>query len=121
MQFRGADLEVDRAGPGFEVARRRGESLALADAVDMAAAGWHLAARSGATLDATLRLTPREREVAALLRRGWSNRRISEALTITEGTAGLHVKHILGKLGFESRAQVAAWAVEQELTQRAPR
>lgn len=62
-----------------------------------------------------LDLTPREREVAALLARGLTNRQIGIALVITEGTARLHVKHILQKLGFSSRAQVAAWAVERGL------
>ena len=58
-------------------------------------------------------LTPREREVAALVARGFSNRQIGEALVITEGTANLHVKHILAKFGFTSRAQIAAWAARQ--------
>jgi DNA-binding CsgD family transcriptional regulator len=62
-------------------------------------------------------LTPREREVAALLARGLTNRQIAEALVITEGTANLHVKHILGKLGFGSRAQVAVWAAQLGLAQ----
>ena len=60
-------------------------------------------------------LTKREREVAALIARGLSNREVGEALVITEGTAANHVEHILGKLGFGSRAQVAAWAVERGL------
>lgn len=60
-------------------------------------------------------LTRREREIAALVREGLSNRQIAGALVISEGTAGLHVKHILAKLGFRSRAQVAVWAVEQGL------
>jgi non-specific serine/threonine protein kinase len=44
-----------------------------------------------------------------------TNRAIAEALVITEGTAGIHVTHILDKLGFRSRAQVAAWVVERGL------
>ena len=64
-------------------------------------------------------LTPRERGVAALVARGRSNRQIGEALVITEGTANLHVKHILGKLGFASRAEIAAWAVRQEIVSAA--
>jgi non-specific serine/threonine protein kinase len=55
-------------------------------------------------------LTPREREVAALVARGLTNRQIGEALVITEGTAALHVKHILAKLSFSTRSQIAAWA-----------
>jgi non-specific serine/threonine protein kinase len=54
-------------------------------------------------------LTARAREIATLIARGHSNRDISEQLVISEGTVEVHVKHILGKLGFRSRAQVAAW------------
>jgi DNA-binding CsgD family transcriptional regulator len=60
-------------------------------------------------------LTPRERDVAALLARGYANRQIAAALTITEGTTRLHVKHILGKLGLASRLQAAIWARERGL------
>jgi DNA-binding NarL/FixJ family response regulator len=57
-------------------------------------------------------LTPREREVVGLIARGLTDRQIAEELVITTGTAGNHVVHILAKLGFRSRTQVAAWAVE---------
>ncbi|MGH2355956.1 MAG: response regulator transcription factor, partial [Chloroflexota bacterium] len=58
-------------------------------------------------------LSPREAEVAALVARGLTNRQIAAELIISERTAARHVEHILGKLGFAKRAQVAAWAVEQ--------
>ncbi len=58
-------------------------------------------------------LTRREREVVALVARGLTNRQIAEALGITEGTARIHVEHILSKLDFHARAQLSAWAVEQ--------
>jgi non-specific serine/threonine protein kinase len=60
-------------------------------------------------------LSARERQVAALLARGCSNRQLAAALVITEGTAEVHVKHILRKLGFASRGQITAWAVRQGL------
>ncbi len=60
-------------------------------------------------------LTPREREVAALIARGKSNRAIAEALVIGERTVETHVGNILSKLGCISRAQIAAWAVEKGL------
>jgi DNA-binding CsgD family transcriptional regulator len=60
-------------------------------------------------------LTPREREVAVLVARGLTNRQIAQALVIAEGTAGVHVDHILNKLGFRSRAQVGVWAAEYGL------
>jgi pimeloyl-ACP methyl ester carboxylesterase/class 3 adenylate cyclase/DNA-binding CsgD family transcriptional regulator len=61
------------------------------------------------------RLTAREREVAAHLARGLTNRQIAEALVITVATAERHVTNVLNKLGFHSRAQIAAWAAEQGL------
>jgi len=64
---------------------------------------------------ARLGLTPREIEVVTWVAQGLTNRQIGAALFITEGTARLHVKHILGKLGFTSRAQIAGWAVDQGL------
>jgi DNA-binding CsgD family transcriptional regulator len=64
------------------------------------------------------RLTPRERQVIALLARGYSNRQIGEELVITERTAEIHVGNILGKLGLSSRAQAAAYAVAQGLADR---
>jgi DNA-binding NarL/FixJ family response regulator len=63
-------------------------------------------------------LTQRERQVAALIAAGRSNREIAEALVITESTAEVHVKHILSKLGFRSRAQVAVWAADRRLSSR---
>jgi class 3 adenylate cyclase len=58
-------------------------------------------------------LSPREREVAALVARGLTNRQIAEQLVVTEATAAKHVENILGKLGFATRSQVAVWAVQQ--------
>jgi len=63
-------------------------------------------------------LTAREREVATLIARGKTNREIADLLVISERTAEGHVNNILGKLGFTSRAQIAAWVVEQGLTNR---
>ena len=58
-------------------------------------------------------LSPREREVATLVADGLSNREIATTLVISERTAQNHVQHILAKLGFVNRAQVAAWTTRQ--------
>jgi predicted ATPase/DNA-binding CsgD family transcriptional regulator len=58
-------------------------------------------------------LTPREREVVALVARGCSNRAIARELVISPATAARHVANIMGKLGFNTRAQIAAWAADQ--------
>ncbi len=55
-------------------------------------------------------LTPRERDVLALLVDGLSNRQIARRLFIAEKTAGVHVSNILGKMGVTSRGQAAAAA-----------
>jgi DNA-binding NarL/FixJ family response regulator len=62
-----------------------------------------------------LRLTPREREVAMLVGRGYSNRRIAEELVIAEKTAEVHARNIREKLGLDSRAQIAAWVAQQSM------
>lgn len=62
-------------------------------------------------------LTPREREVVALVARGLSNRQIAHSLVIAEATVIRHVSNILGKLSLTSRAQVAVWAVQHSITE----
>jgi DNA-binding CsgD family transcriptional regulator len=57
------------------------------------------------------RLTRREREVAALVAQGLSNRQIAAASHISERTVETHVQHILDKLGFTNRTQIAASVV----------
>jgi len=60
-------------------------------------------------------LTQREREVAILVAQGKSNREIAATLVLTERTTKAHVGNILGKLGFSSRTQIVAWAIEKGL------
>ena len=65
-------------------------------------------------------LTPREREVAALVARGLTDAQLAEALVIGRRTAEKHVANCLGKLGLATRAGLAAWAVERDLTASRP-
>ena len=60
-------------------------------------------------------LTAREREVLSLVGAGRTNRQIAEELFISESTAGVHVSHILSKLGVSSRTQAARVAISQGL------
>lgn len=61
-------------------------------------------------------VTPREGEVARLVAEDLTNLDIANTLHITERTVENHVAHILTKLGFRSRVQIATWVVEQSLT-----
>ena len=56
-------------------------------------------------------LTPRLREVAALIAEGLTNAEIGHRLTITPARATLHVEGVLRWLGCHTRAQVAMWAI----------
>lgn len=103
----------------FAAARSAGRAAPLADIVAEAladgneqppAAGTHSSAATAAGC-----LSAREREVAALVARGQSNREIAGTLVITEGTAANHIAHIMNKLDCRSRAQIAAWAVRHGL------
>lgn len=67
---------------------------------------------------ATDRLTPREREILALVGRGMSNPEIGERLVIAENTVKVHLRNILDKLQIHSRAQAAAIAAQAGLTGR---
>jgi DNA-binding CsgD family transcriptional regulator len=60
-------------------------------------------------------LSAREGEVAAMVARGMSNRRIAQELFLSERTIEKHVSNILRKLELASRAEIAAWATEQRL------
>ncbi len=75
----------------------------------------HQPAEQSAPSTASSPLTSREREVARLVARGYTNRQIAEALIISERTAERHVQNMLDKLGFSSRAQLAVWAAEHGL------
>lgn len=125
IQLRRAELLARRALPGDAEAA----AAAFAEIVPFwrsAGATWYLARlRCWATarglpfprerrrrilplLDPS-RLTPREREVAALVSAGLTNRGIAERLVIAERTAEGHVERIREKLGFRSRTEIAAW------------
>jgi DNA-binding NarL/FixJ family response regulator len=86
--------------------RLLGEALQAGRAPVPAAPGEH----SNPALEA---LTPREREVLALLIQGHTNRQIAEALLITPNTTKKHVDHILQKLGVSTRAGAVAAALRE--------
>ncbi|MAK59589.1 MAG: DNA-binding response regulator [Ponticaulis sp.] len=62
-------------------------------------------------------LTPREREVLALIGRGLRNAEAAQALGLSEGTVSTHIKSIYSKLGISSRAEAALQAAKLGLTE----
>src|SRR5439155_3128097 len=60
--------------------------------------------------EALVRLTARERQVAALTAQGLTDQQIANALVITRRTAENHVHHVLRKLEFRSRSDLIDWA-----------
>jgi predicted ATPase/DNA-binding CsgD family transcriptional regulator len=124
-----ADYERDAAAmrrvlgdEAFAAARAEGGAMTLEQSIEYAAMAANAPSsgrapeRRGRTADGTWLLAPREREVAALVAEGLSNRDIARRLAISERTAETHVQHILNKLNCSSRAQIAAWMVRHEPT-----
>jgi predicted ATPase/class 3 adenylate cyclase/DNA-binding CsgD family transcriptional regulator len=101
-----------RAGCALDVDEAITAALAI---TEPAAAGCETADPEPGADSAASPLTRREQEVAVLIARGLTNAQIAAELVITEGTAASHVNHILSKLEYGSRVQVAAWAAEQGL------
>ena len=60
-------------------------------------------------------LSPREREILALIAKGDSNKHIARALDIAETTVKIHVQHILRKLGLSNRVHAAVYATERSV------
>jgi DNA-binding NarL/FixJ family response regulator len=71
--------------------------------------------RAAAARDQIAGLTPREREVLALLGAGLSNAQIARRLHLVEGTVKAHVSAILTRLGARNRVQAAIRAYEAGL------
>ncbi|MFE2998040.1 protein kinase [Nocardia sp. NPDC059246] len=95
---------------GYAAARQEGSAMGFDTALDFALGEQHEAVVPAGPGPASL--TKREREVVDLIAEGLTNKAIATRLGISQRTAQGHVEHILTKLGFTSRIQVAAWAVE---------
>ncbi|WP_194829810.1 protein kinase [Nocardia sp. XZ_19_231] len=94
---------------GFDTAFRRGQKMGMDAAVAYALGEPPIVAPPA---DGTI-LTKRERQVADLVAQGLTNKQIAARLVLSQRTAQGHVEHILSKLGFTSRAQIAAWIVAE--------
>ena len=96
-----------------------GRTMPVQQAVDLALAVASGAAPGDPDRPDQVPLTPRERQVAALVASGRTNRQIGRVLGISEKTAEVHLHHVMSKLDARSRAEVAVWAVTHRLS--APR
>ncbi|MGV9612215.1 protein kinase domain-containing protein [Nocardia xishanensis] len=101
----------------YAVAHQKGADLGFDAAVGFALGEEPRVPASADNQSSTL--TKREREVVDLVAEGLTNKAIAARLVISQRTAQGHVEHILTKLGFTSRAQIAAWAGEQARNKRA--
>lgn len=63
-------------------------------------------------------LTPREREILALIAKGWSNKLIARELGLSLGTVKVHVKHVLRKLKLRTRVEAAVWTLNRRARTR---
>jgi non-specific serine/threonine protein kinase len=96
--------------PAFADAVATGQSLQLEEALHEALIAIDLALSKRQDRQTNGRLSLREVQVSALVARGFTNRQIADELVVTEATAAKHVEHILNRLGFSTRSQIAAWA-----------
>ncbi len=113
------------AGAALELAERLGSEWLVAEVRALAerarlplgpvATGDSGVQRTTPAQDDPFGLTPRERQVLALLAEGATNRQIGAALFMAEKTASVHVSRILAKLGVQGRTQAAALAHRQHL------
>ncbi len=96
----------------FQAAFDRGAALAVDETIAFALRERPAPAPGPAPRVTTI-LTRREREVAALVGEGMSNKEIAAKLVISVRTVEAHVEHILTKLDFSARTQVAHWVAQQ--------
>ncbi len=121
MTFRSDIEERTRQRLGsqaYAAAFATGKSMTAAEGVAYALGAQPVPARTRAQAptQSNEQLTRREGEVATLVAQGLSDREIADRLIISRRTAEGHVAHILVKLGFTSRSQIATWVAQRSLS-----
>jgi non-specific serine/threonine protein kinase len=116
-----AELRLALGDKAFDTLWEEGGKLTMRDAVELAFSEPATpvnpdASTSRQTKEYFGRLTARERQVAALIAKGMSNREIAETMVLGKRTVETYVSRILHKLSFDSRVQIATWAVEKGLS-----
>src|SRR5438477_578860 len=113
-----SDRIRNKLGPSkSEAVWTGGQTMNLTRALEYALGGSAQAASAAAESGP---LSRREREVAAMVAGGLTNREIAQRLFIAERTAEGHVERIRNKLGVRSRTEVATWAVAHGLVPQQP-
>jgi non-specific serine/threonine protein kinase len=111
-------LERARAGltdTAFHAEQVAGQRLSHEKAVAYAQDVAGKATAAGQTRQQLDLLTPREREVAALIAQAKTNAEIAAELVVSKRTVESHIANIRSKLGFTERAQIVRWAIESGL------
>ena len=111
IQLHAGNLERTRQGLGrrsFDAAYDAGQRMTKEEIIAFALSHSDVPKVEGADTPPAYPLTPRERQIAELVADGMTNREIAALLVISPRTVDTHVEHILTKLDFGSRSQVAA-------------
>jgi non-specific serine/threonine protein kinase len=114
-------LRAKLGDQAFEKAVDRGKLLGLEETVALATGteSARTPASESSADAASSPLTPREHQIAELIAQGMSNKEIAASLVIAQRTAEGHVEHILVKLGFSSRSQIAGWVADRRTATQA--
>lgn len=106
------------------IVQRNANPEQLVDALRKVAAGelqiGFGSARDGAQPRRKIALTPREREIVALLRQGLRNKQIAGEMGITEGTVKIYLFRLFHKLGVRNRFELARCGITEQLHLAAP-
>jgi predicted ATPase/DNA-binding CsgD family transcriptional regulator len=107
----------------FDTAWQEGLKMPLQAAIDLALTsvevhdGNDLLSRTTSDREKSGGLSPRELEVVVLISQGKSNREIAEVMTVRVKTVETYITRIMNKLNYDSRVQIATWAVKQGMTE----
>ena len=104
-----AEVRVKLGDDALESAQTTVRELSIEEAIAWALSTGAPAPRQNGIATGPALLSARELEISGLVAAGLSNRRIAESLFVSQRTVDAHVRHILDKLGINSRAQMAAW------------
>lgn len=96
----------------------RGESVVSPQMTGKLLMGVRMGKEGVAQEDDKEKLSPREKDIIALLAKGVSNKEMAHTLNVAESTVKIHVQNILKKLHLTSRVQAAVYAVGHGLVQK---